>query len=61
MIDEKTAYRAIFDATCYVLQKNLFGATMMPCQDFYETIKQAAEKAFSTVVVYTHDTTSKEK
>lgn len=60
MIDQETAYRAIFDATCHVLEKNLFGSTMMPCADFYETIKQAAEKAFSTVIVHTHHTTIKE-
>ena len=60
MIDQETAYRAIFDATCHVLEKNLFGSTMMPCADFYETIKEAAEKAFSNVIIHTHHTTSKE-
>ena len=60
MIDKETAYRAIFDATYQVLERNLFGATMVPCSDFYDTIKQAAEKAFSTVIVHTHHTTIKE-
>lgn len=60
MIDQETAYRAIFDATVQVLEKNLFGSTMMPCADFYETIKEAAEKAFSTVIVHANHATNKE-
>jgi hypothetical protein len=51
MIDRDTAYKAIYQATFDVLQTNLFGATQAPCADFYETLKMAAEKSFSSVLV----------
>ena len=51
MIDQEIAYKAIYDATVDVLTRYLFGATQTPCNDFYDTVKEAAEKAFSGATI----------
>jgi hypothetical protein len=44
-MDEDRFYEAVADGVERAMWRMITNATQMPCEDFYDTIKEAAEKA----------------
>ena len=56
-LDKQEIYNAITEGVDRAMWRMITNATDMPCHDFYDTIKDAAEKAFSSCVVSVEDDT----
>lgn len=49
--EKEEILQAIEDGVERAMWQMITNATSMPCQDFYDTIKEAAEKSFSGIVI----------
>ena len=54
-LEPEKVYEAIAEGVDRAVWRMITSATAMPCQDFYDAIKDAAERAFSKAVVSADD------